>query len=60
MKNSNGLTDFAMFAHAFSNHKERQKYMIYQDNPKKMLWDIYVTFILLLIVNLMPYHIAFK
>jgi len=49
-----------MFANAFSKHQKRERCLIYQDNTKKLYWDIYVTVLLLFIVNVMPYHIAFK
>ena len=49
-----------MFANAFSKHRKRERCLIYQDNIIKLYWDIYVTILLLFIVNVMPYHIAFK
>ena len=56
---ANALTDFAMFSNAF-NMSRRESCLIYQDNINKLYWDIYITSILLLIVIIMPYHIAFN
>ena len=60
MRKKKHLTDFAMFSNPINHCQHRQRFMIYEDNTKKMYWDIYVGCILLFIVNIMPYHIAFN
>ena len=49
-----------MFANPFASLKQRRVCLIYQNNNLKVLWDLQITFLLLFICAIMPYHMAFK
>jgi Mg2+/Co2+ transporter CorB len=38
---------------------KRKKWLLYADDIKKLYWDVFITFILLLVCVVIPYRLAF-